>query len=34
VLYERILVREPEQTQFAQKLDQLKARGVRRPLPD
>jgi tetratricopeptide (TPR) repeat protein len=34
VLYERILEREPEQAQIAQKLDQLKLKGVSRPLPD
>jgi len=34
VLYERILEREPGQAQIAQKLEQLKVKGVSRPLPD
>ena len=34
VLYERILEREPQQAQIAQKLDQLRVKGVSRPLPD
>jgi Tfp pilus assembly protein PilF len=34
VLYERILTREPEQSQIAQRLDRLKVQGVSRPLPD
>jgi Tfp pilus assembly protein PilF len=34
VLYERILQREPNQTQIAQRLDQLKAQGITRPLPE
>jgi tetratricopeptide (TPR) repeat protein len=34
VLYERILEREPGQVQISQKLDQLRTKGVSRPLPD
>jgi hypothetical protein len=34
VLYERILARDPSQAQIAQKLDQLRLMGVRRPLQD
>jgi tetratricopeptide (TPR) repeat protein len=34
VLYERILQREPHQVDIAQRLEQLKARGVQRPLPN
>jgi tetratricopeptide (TPR) repeat protein len=33
-LYERILEREPGQANVAQKLDQLRVKGVSRPLPD
>ena len=34
VLYERILAREPAQAEIAEKLQQLKHKGVKRPLPD
>ncbi len=34
VLYERILEREPEQAQIAQRREQLRIQGVSRPLPD
>jgi Tfp pilus assembly protein PilF len=34
VIYERILEREPGQAQIARKLEQLRALGVSRPLPD
>ena len=34
VLYERILLREPDQIEIAERLEQLKARGVKRPLPN
>jgi tetratricopeptide (TPR) repeat protein len=34
VLYERILSREPNQTEIAGRLQDLKNKGVRRPLPD
>ena len=34
VLYERILERDPAQAQIAQKVEQLRAQGVSRPLPD
>ncbi len=34
VLYERILDREPDQSQIARKRDQLRVQGVSRPLPD
>ncbi len=34
VLYERILDRNPDQSQIAQKRDQLRLQGVSRPLPD
>jgi Tfp pilus assembly protein PilF len=33
-LYERILSREPGQAQIAQRLEQLRIKGVSRPLPD
>jgi Tfp pilus assembly protein PilF len=31
VLYERVLVREPNQTQVAERLDRLRVKGVSRP---
>jgi Flp pilus assembly protein TadD len=34
VLYERILQREPNQTEIAERLQQLKRKGVQRPLPN
>ena len=34
VLYERILQREPHQIEIAERLEQLKAKGVQRPLPN
>ena len=34
VLYERILQREPNQIEIAERLAQLKAKGVERPLPN
>ena len=34
VLYERILARDPRQHEVGQRLEQLKAKGVRRPLPE
>ncbi len=34
VLYEQILAREPNQFEIADRLEQLKARGVKRPLPN
>jgi cytochrome c-type biogenesis protein CcmH/NrfG len=34
VLYERILERDPAQTQIAEKLEHLRVLGVSRPLPD
>ena len=34
VLYERILARDARQYEVAQRLDQLKAKGVKRPLPE
>ena len=34
VLYQRILDREPGQAQIAQKLEQLRIKGVSHPLPD
>jgi Tfp pilus assembly protein PilF len=33
-LYERILEQDPQQAQIAQKLEQLRAKGISRPLPD
>lgn len=34
VLYERVLAREPNQADVAERLSQLKAKNVQRPLPD
>ena len=34
VLYERILARDPGQREVAQRLEQLRAKGVKRPLPE
>ena len=34
VLYERILARDPHQYEVAQRLEQLRAKGVKRPLPE
>ncbi|MCI0684153.1 MAG: tetratricopeptide repeat protein [Gemmataceae bacterium] len=34
VLYERILARDPRQHEVAQRLEQLKEKGVKRPLPE
>lgn len=34
VLYERILAREPRNYEVAQRLEQLKAKGIKRPLPE
>jgi Flp pilus assembly protein TadD len=34
VLYERILLREPNQVEIAERLQQLKLKGVQRPLPN
>ncbi len=34
VLYERILAREPQQLEISQRLEQLRTKGIQRPLPD
>jgi tetratricopeptide (TPR) repeat protein len=34
VLYERILVRDPHNHEVAQRLEQMRSRGIKRPLPE
>jgi tetratricopeptide (TPR) repeat protein len=34
VLYERVLAKEPNQVEIAERLEQLRAKGVKRPLPN